>query len=617
MWGGKTLSRRFRHRLRRQSSTPSALRVPVQTNRTKNTGAEIFVPRDPLPRNLLKQYTFFAKVRSRFPMKPRTRALPRPTHTRACVAEPSGRTAPGAAIPKSGPALFQQMSRPGLMLLTWLLALLAPVRAEEPPRGRPNVLFIAVDDLKPLLGCYGASWIQSPNIDRLAAKGTLFKANYCQVAFCAPTRFSLLTGFRPDTTGVYLNPDHAQDILRARLPDVVTLPQHFKKHGYVTHPLHKVFDGRTVDQGHDTASWTVPYGPWEMAQGEKPAPGGYQDPGTKTRIATALKLGTPAAGPATEACDIPDDAYHDGGVAKTAAKRIREFAGRRQPFFLAVGFVKPHLPFIAPKKYWDFYDRASLPVAPFQDLPKHSPHNSAFYGNSGELRAYSDFSKAGPISESQQRELIHGYAACISYIDAQVGLLMRTLEETNVAGNTIICLWGDHGWHLGEHGHWGKLTNYEDAARAPLIISAPGFEGGIRTAALTEFLDVYPTLCELCGLQPPQHVEGKSLVPLMRGGDVSLHKAALTQMLRRAGGTATMGWSLRTRRYRYTEWRSADLSGAQPVFGDEVQARELYDYETDPLETNNLLGSPGHDSVINAQEILFDQLLPHVPRRRR
>ncbi|MBM4073792.1 MAG: hypothetical protein FJ271_33465, partial [Planctomycetes bacterium] len=312
------------------------------------------------------------------------------------------------------------------LLTTLLLAPLTAICAADAPKQKPNVLFIVSDDLKPLLGCYGTCWIQSPNLDRLAAKGTVFTANYCQVAFCAPTRLSLLTGLRPDSTGVYLNPDQSQDLLRTRLPKVVTLPQQFKNHGYITHPLHKVFDGRTVDQGHDAASWTVPYGPWEMAPGEKPAPGGYQDPATKARLAEALKQDKPAAGPATEACDIPDNAYHDGGVAHTAAKRIREFARREQPFFLAVGFVKPHLPFIAPKKYWDLYDRAALPLAPFQQLPHGSPHDLAFYSHSGELRAYADIPKTGPIPEVQQRELIHGYAACVSYIDAQVGLLMQT-----------------------------------------------------------------------------------------------------------------------------------------------------------------------------------------------
>jgi iduronate 2-sulfatase len=280
-------------------------------------------------------------------------------------------------------------------LIALLFAPLAALHAADTPKQKPNVLFIISDDLKPLLGCYGTSWIQSPNIDRLASKGTVFTANYCQVAFCAPTRFSLLTGLRPDSTGVYLNPDQPQDLLRTRLPDVVTLPQHFKNHGYITHPLHKVFDGRTVDQGHDAASWTVPYGPWELAPGEKPAPGGYQDPATKARLVEALMQGQPTSGPATEACDIPDNAYHDGGVAHTAAKRIREFSQKEQPFFLAVGFVKPHLPFIAPKKYWDLYDRGTLPLAPFQQLAQGSPNDLAFYSNSGELRAYSDVPKTG------------------------------------------------------------------------------------------------------------------------------------------------------------------------------------------------------------------------------
>jgi arylsulfatase A-like enzyme len=501
------------------------------------------------------------------------------------------------------------------LLTALLLAPLATVSADKPGAKRPNVLFIVSDDLKPLLGCYGASWVKSPNIDRLASRGTVFMANYCQVAFCAPTRFSLLTGLRPDSTGMYLNPDQSQDLLRRRLPDVVTLPQQFKSHGYITHPLHKVFDGRTVDKGHDSVSWTVPYGPWEMAPGEKPAPGGYQDPATKSRLTEALKLGKPTSGPATEACDIPDNAYHDGGVAHTAAKRIREFTAQKKPFFLAVGFVKPHLPFIAPKKYWDLYDRSTLPLAALQTLPAASKHDLAFYSNSGELRDYADVPKTGPIPEPQQRELIHGYAACVSYIDAQVGLLMQTLEDCGEADKTIICFWGDHGWHLGEHGHWGKLTNYEDAARAPLIISAPGVAGGKRVTALTEFLDVYPTLCELAGLPIPSHAEGRSLVPLMRGEDVTLHEAALTQMSHGRGKGGTMGWSLRTPRYRYIEWRSADFGADKPVFGNHAQATELYDYETDPLERENLASKPAHAAVLKQHQALLDRLLPHLPAR--
>jgi arylsulfatase A-like enzyme len=352
-----------------------------------------------------------------------------------------------------------------------------------------------------------------------------------------------------------------------------------------------------------------------MDPGEKPAPGGYQDPATKARLADALKQGKPAAGPATEACDIADNAYHDGGVAHTAAKRIREFAKKQQPFFLAVGFVKPHLPFIAPKKYWDLYDRAALPLAPLQTLPDGSPNNLAFYSHSGELRAYSDIPKTGPIPEAQQSELVHGYAACVSYIDAQVGLLMQTLAECGVADDTIICFWGDHGWHLGEHGHWGKLTNYEDAARAPLIISAPGLRGGRRVTALTEFLDVYPTLCELAGLPIPAHAVGKSLVPLMRGEDVTLHKAAVTQMSHGRGKNRTMGWSIRTPRYRYIEWRAADFSADKPVFGSHALATELYDYESDSLERDNLAEKADHAALVKQHQALFDQLLPHLPTR--
>jgi arylsulfatase A-like enzyme len=489
--------------------------------------------------------------------------------------------------------------------------------AAEAPKRKPNVIFIVADDLKPLLGCYGASWIKSPNIDRLASRGTLFTASYCQVSFCAPSRMSVLTGMRPDSTRVFFNPAQPKDMLRTRFPDLVTLPQQFKNHGYITHPLHKVFDGRTVDAGHDRASWSVPYGPWEMAPGEKPAPGGYQDPATKARLAEAAKQGRTVSGPATEGCDIVDHAYHDGGVAFTAAKRIREFSGKPQPFFLAVGFVKPHLPFIAPKKYWDLYDRASLPLAPVREMPHGSPHDLAFYSNSGELRAYSGIPRTGPIPEPIQRELIHGYAACVSYIDAQVGLLMNTLEEEGIADNTLVCLWGDHGWHLGEHGHWGKVTNYEDATRAPLIIAAPHRTQTPRVTALVEFVDIYPTLCELADLPVPESVEGKSLVPLICGGNAPLHEAAISQMSPRPAKDGVMGWTLRAPRYRYIEWRRADLSIDPPRITDQVESVELYDYQADPLERENLAGKTEHASMLKEQQALFDKLLPDVPKAAR
>ncbi len=500
------------------------------------------------------------------------------------------------------------------------LALFCSAVTAAPPAvaaSRPNVLFLVVDDLKPLLGAYGAAWIKSPNIDRLAARGTVFESAHCQVAFCAPSRMSVMTGLRPDTTRVFFNPAQPADLLRSRFPDLVTLPQHFKNHGYTTHPIHKVFDGRTVDAGHDKASWSVPYGPWEMASGAKPFSGGYQDPATKARLAEAAALGKPAAGPATEGCDIADNAYHDGGVAFTAAKRIQEFAKLGQPFFLAVGFVKPHLPFIAPKKYWDLYNRTSLPIAPLQNMPKGSARDLAFYSNSGELRSYSGIPKTGVIPEALQRELSHGYAACVSYIDSLVGMLVKTLEETGTAENTVICLWGDHGWHLGEHGHWGKLTNYEDATRSPLIIVSPSGGQTPRITSPVELLDIYPTLCELGGIPVPGHVEGKSLVPLIRGNDAPAREIAVSQMSPRPTEDSLMGWTIRTPRYRYLEWRSADCSGEIPRVSASVESVELYDYQADPLERENLAQRPEYAATLKAQQRLFDKTLAHLPKAAR
>ena len=497
------------------------------------------------------------------------------------------------------------------LLTALLLAPLAALHAADGPAPeKPNVLFIVVDDLKPLLGCYGESWIKSPNIDRLASRGALFTASYCQVSFCAPSRMSVLTGLRPDSTRVFFNPAQQEDILRTRFPDIVTLPQQFKSHGYITCGMGKVFDGRTVDKGDDTMSWSVPYvRRLDNAPGELPDKPGYQNPETKKLVAQGLP------GPPVECEDLPDNAYRDGAMALTAAAKLREFARGRQPFFLAVGFVKPHLAFIAPKKYWDLYDRAALPLAPFQELPTSSPHDLAFYSNSGELRERAGVPKTGPIKESMQRELIHGYAACVSYIDAQVGLLMKTLDEMGIADNTIICLWGDHGWHLGEHGHWGKVTNYEDATRAPLIIATPGQKSGNRVTAPVEFLDIYPTLCDLAGLTRPTHLQGISLAPAMRDASVDPHEAAISQMSPGARNHSVMCWTLRTPRYRYIEWRGADLSTDTPRITGQVESVELYDYQTDPLERENLAGKTEHAAVLKEHQSLFDKLLPHLPKR--
>ncbi|MBM3846595.1 MAG: sulfatase [Verrucomicrobia bacterium] len=510
---------------------------------------------------------------------------------------------------------------------------LACVAADNVATNRPNVLFIAIDDLKPLLGSYGVSWIKSPAMDRLAARGTVFTATYCQVPLCAPTRASLLSGLRPDSTRVYFNPFKIQNVLRVRLPDVVTLPQHFRANGYTTVAMGKVFDGRTVDQEHDSRSWSQPFVRRHEFAAGGPGVRGYQNPATREGLSAAAKSNPNERipGPPTEGEDLADEAYLDGAIARSAVAKIRELVPQGRPFFLAVGFHKPHLPFIAPKKYWDLYNRETLPLASFQAFPLGSSVQSQVVPNSGEARDYARVPKTGDFPEALQRELIHGYAACISYIDAQVDLLMRTLEQVGVADNTIICLWGDHGWHLGEHGHWGKSTTYEDATRVPLIIAAPGVGRGVRTSSLTELLDVYPTLCELAGLPLPGHLQGKSLVPLMRDPSRTLHEAVFSQSstvdsqmspqlvggkLDEQGSIASsMGWAVRTSRYRYVEWRHAELIGSRREFGAKALAVELYDYEVDPLERENLAGKREYRQVLQEHQQLFDRLRPDLPRR--
>jgi|LauGreDrversion4_1035100.scaffolds.fasta_scaffold05799_1 arylsulfatase A-like enzyme len=520
------------------------------------------------------------------------------------------------------------------------LSLLAGAGAEVRVAPKPNILFIAIDDLKPLLGSYGADWIKSPAMDRLAARGTVFLANYCQAPLCAPTRASLLTGLRPDSTGIYFNPSkmNGKNILRVHLPDVVTLPQYFKKNGYATVAMGKVFDSRTVDEGHDAVSWSRPFvREHKFAHGD-PGVRGYQNPETKRRLSEATRnrpdKGEP--GPPTEGEDVSDDAYFDGAMALTAVREIENLAKQSQPFFLAVGFNKPHLPFIAPKKYWDLYDRNSLPLAAFQQWPAGSPEIAQIIAR-GEARSYEGVPKRGQkggFSEDLQRQLLHGYAACASYVDAQLDLLLRTLEQAGVADNTIICLWGDHGYHLGEHGHWAKSTTFEDATRAPLIIYAPGVGKGVRTTSLTEFLDVYPTLCELAGLPLPGHLQGKSLVPLMRNPSARLHESVFSQESTidsqiglqlidglldeegtRGGINSPMGWALRTPRYRYVEWRDAVVTGKEHVFGSKPIAIELYDYDKDPLERENLAGKVEYQKVLQEQQELFDRKLSYLPKR--
>ena len=428
---------------------------------------------------------------------------------------------------------------------------------------RPNVLLICVDDLKPVLGCYGDKFAKTPNIDRLAGQGVLFESAYCNQAVCSPSRNALMTSLRPQTLGIY---DLATNFRRSR-PDAVTVAQHFQQNGYSTQALGKVFH---VGHGNaeDEVSWTVPH--W------RPKAAQYLLPESQDNKRTSSNG---PRGTATESADVADEAYGDGQIAVEAAARITAAAeDKDQPFFIACGFLKPHLPFVAPKRYWDLYDPKTVPMPQVTDVPKNAPSYAPQFG--GELRQYSDMPREGAISEEDTRRLIHGYYAATSYTDAQIGRVLEALDASGARSNTIVVLWGDHGWHLGDHGMWCKHTNYEQATRIPLIISSPGCAAGQKSQALIETVDVYPTLCELAGLPVRDGLDGLSAAATLKSPDVHTRESVIHVYPR----GERLGRSIRTDRYRMVEWKvpGADASVAE---------YELYDYEKDPLEMVNIAGS--------------------------
>ncbi|MBW3622300.1 MAG: sulfatase [Armatimonadetes bacterium] len=505
----------------------------------------------------------------------------------------------------------------------------SPLLARTARERKPNVLFIAVDDLRPTLGCYGSPIVQTPNIDRLARRGMIFSRAYCQQAVCAPSRNSLLTGRRPDTIGIYDLATH----FRARLPHVVTLPQQLKSHGYHAEGLGKIYH-----TGHgnydDVHSWSVPSWPKGM-QGPIPAPYGsafrpYEKadansldslfhlaadspPPPLATVPSATPKPAPPAplkGPPTGDPDVPDNALFDGKLADRAVERLRDLAkDPSRPFFLAVGFLKPHLPFIAPKKYWDLYDPAKFELEPVRTLPEDAP---PYAGNgSGELRTYEGVPQKGPIPDAMARNLIHGYHASVSYVDAQIGRVLDELDRLGLRDSTIIVLWGDHGFHLGDHGLWAKHTNFERAAHSPLLVSAPGMKAaGRKTDALTEFVDIYPTLCDLAGIPKPDGLEGTSFAPLLDTPRLPWKSAAFHLYPRNIPGQGPgMGRSIRTDRYRLTEW----TANRNPAYSK----IELYDYAKDPGETVNLAEQPGHEKTVKElKERLHDGWRAALPPRR-
>ena len=452
-----------------------------------------------------------------------------------------------------------------------------PASAQSAPV-RQNVLLITIDDLRPALGCYDDKTAVTPNIDQLASRGLVFRRAYCQQAVCSPSRLSLLTGRRPDTIKVWDLKTH----FRTTVPDIVTLPQHFKNHGYQTRSIGKIFHG-SGQPSRDPPSWSIP-----------PRYDYVRDP--QVRYATAKNLqGKGLKRAASEAANVPDSQYIDGIVCDTALQALKDFKQSQQPFLLAVGFRKPHLPFCAPQKYWDLYQRNKIPLPASNTHPDGAPELAT--RSWGELEGYTDIPGNGQLATSKVRELRHGYYACVSYVDTLVGRLMKSLEDLSLSENTIVLLWGDHGFHLGEQGLWTKANNYELSTRVPLILSVPGHaQRGNRTNALVELVDVYPTLSALCQLPAPQGAEGINLQPLLKQPARPWKQAVFSQYPRAQEGNRhrghgeIMGYAIRTSRYRYVQWRNWE--------SQQILARELYDHQNDPHEMRNLASQAGHQDTL-------------------
>lgn len=473
---------------------------------------------------------------------------------------------------------------PRLFLIWTIFALFASRDMGALAAERPNVLMICVDDLKPAAGCFGDAAAVTPHIDALAARGVLFNYAYCNQAVCSPSRNALWTSLRPQSIGIYDLSTH----FRTAVPAAVTLSQYFMQQAYQAQGL-----GKILHTGHgnydDPHSWSVPS--W------RPKAASYVSQASldNTRIDASGKK----RGPATEAAVTPDESYADGQVAMEAIARL-EAASRipEQPFFLAVGFIRPHLPFVAPQAYWDLYDPAQLPqpeiLTPPVGAPSYAPTTS------GELHTYTNVPK--PVDAAATRHLIHGYYAATSYTDAQIGKLIATLDRLGLSERTIVVLWGDHGWHLGDHGMWCKHSNYEQATRIPLIVAAPGGAKGASSQALVETVDIYPTLAELAGLPAPLNLDGRSFAHVVRtptaaGRDYVQHVYPRGERLGRA---------IRNHRYRLVEWK---LPGAT---AEEAEI-ELYDYQQDPLETRNL--APTQPEVVDSLRKTLAQQPEALPQR--
>ena len=434
---------------------------------------------------------------------------------------------------------------------------------QTPPK---NVLFVMVDDLRPELSLYGQNQIISPNIDALGASGVTFNRAYCNVPVCGASRASLLTGVRP-TANRFLT-YHSR--IKEDMPDVVNIVQYFKDRGYST-----VSNNKITHIKNDIDAWDEEWYPkaktWRNYLSEE-----------NLTLEAANK-----AGHAYENIDVPDAAYIDGQTALKSIEDLKKFKEDGAPFFLAVGFVKPHLPFNAPKKYWDLYDPNAITLPEHATFPESAPQNAKH--NWGELRSYIDIPKTGPLTEAMAKKLIHGYYASVSYVDAQIGVLINSLTELGLRENTVIVLVGDHGWSLSEHGLWVKHSNFEVALQVPLIISDSRLPNAARTNSIAELVDLYPTLCELTAGESPTHLQGSSLVSALKSPATIFKNSALARWKK--------GETLIVDQLFYTEWKRKN----------KVVSKMLYNHETDPDETINLANDPAYLSIVKALSQQLEQ----------
>lgn len=474
---------------------------------------------------------------------------------------------------------------------------------------RPNVLFVVIDDLRPEMGCYGNQAIKTPHFDAFAKSSTVFTQAYCQAAVCAPSRASVMTGLRPDSTRVW----DLRGKFRINLPEVVTIPQHFHAHDYYTVSMGKIFHNHMPDR----VSFDEPdlrpakYMTPEMIDREPES--FYHDEALNAELAEVRKrrlqrnpnayAGGWAYGRSTESYDGPDNQFYDGAQTDLAIETMKRLKEKDQPFFLALGYYRPHLPFVAPTKYWELYERDGLPLADNPFLPQDSPimaMNSCYELKGCYDLEYVKHPSQAQLSEATARLLKHGYYASVSFVDACFGKLMAGLAELELDENTIVVVWGDHGWKLGEHGSWCKQTNYDIDVRVPLLVRVPG-QGfaPARCDRLVELVDLYPTLCDAAGIEIPANLEGTSFKPLLADPQRPWKQAAFSQFHRAPRITPDngryMGLSMVTPNYHYVEWR--DWDHVAGVTGDLVTV-ELYDRRNDPQENRNIAAVEQNADVI-------------------